>query len=150
MGGTVKWIPLPGRTIPSLLTWTPAARKEFPGFMEWNAQKVLVNVHKADSDDLLDRVTVYRAGMEPEALAMIEGELHRRGVTSAQIDAYRQECERQCLYHNDGTAKMCSLCRRPAVQEGWGWHRLMGKIPIVPRWMRYCKDHARKKPAPEA
>ena len=104
--------------------------------------KLLENIRRADTDDLLDRVTAYRASMEPDAIDMIEDELRRRGVKRQQIEAYAEECRRECLYLTDGTAKMCSRCRKPAVKEGWGWHRLMGKIPFLPRWMCYCKDHA--------
>src|SRR5436190_477070 len=102
-------------------------------------QKMLENIRAADTDDLLDRVTVFRANMEPEAVDLIEGELRRRGVGPKKIDAYREDCLRECLYHYDGTAKVCSFCRKPAVKEGWGWHRMLGKIPIIPRWLRYCK-----------
>lgn len=110
--------------------------------MIWDEKKVLENIRAADTDDLLDRITVYRANLEPVAIELIEGELHRRGIGANKIDAHREVCLRECLYHADGTAKMCSLCRKPAVREGWGWHRLMGKIPIMPRWLRYCKKHA--------
>ncbi len=109
--------------------------------MEFDAQKVLANIRSAAVDDLIDRVTVYRAGIEPAALALIEDELHRRGVKTAEMDAYWQRCRQECLFHADGTAKMCSFCRKPAVAQGWGWHRVLGKIPIMPRYMRYCKAH---------
>lgn len=109
--------------------------------MEPNETKVLANIRAADTGDLLDRVTAYRGGMEPATIELVEAELRRRGVRAAEIDAYREECERECLHHADGTAKMCSFCRRPAVAERWGWHRLIGKIPIMPRWLRYCRDH---------
>ena len=32
----------------------------------------------------------------------------------------------------DGTAVRCSFCHRPAVAEGWGWHRLWGVLPLFP------------------
>ena len=41
-------------------------------------ERIRDNVHKADTEDLLDRATVYRAGMEPEALEIIEEELHAK------------------------------------------------------------------------
>ncbi len=109
--------------------------------MEWNPQKLLVNIHKADTDDLIDRVTVYRAGMDAEAIELIEDELRRRGVKEQEIQSYWDECRGECLFHAGGSAKMCSFCRKPAVTERWGWHRLMGKVPIVPRRLRYCKEH---------
>ena len=109
--------------------------------MDWNPQKLVDNIGKADTDDLIDRITAYRAGMEPKAIELIEDELQRRGVTEASIDRYRRDCQAECLFYADGTAKVCSFCRKPAVAECWGWHRLMGKIPIVPRLLRYCSQH---------
>ena len=110
--------------------------------MEANAKKLLLNIRLADTEDLLDRVTVYRAGMEPDAIDMIVAELSRRGVQAAQIAEHAEICRNECLFDADGTAKMCSLCRKPAIMEGWGWHRVMGKLPLFPRWRRYCKKHA--------
>ncbi len=109
--------------------------------MEFDPQKVLLNVRRAETADLLDRVTAYRAGMEPEALEMIEDELADRGVTPAEIDRHAEACRQECLYHPDGAAAMCSFCRRPAVAEGRGWVRLLGLVPVLPRRYWYCKDH---------
>ena len=110
--------------------------------MHWDEQKVLLNIRQAETDDLLDRITAYRRGMEPEAIAMIERELHTRGVTAAQIAERQQEYARECLFLEDGTARMCSFCRKPAIEEGWGWHKLWGKMPLFLRRFRYCKEHA--------
>jgi hypothetical protein len=41
----------------------------------------------------------------------------------------------------DGTAVGCSFCHRPAVAEGWGWHRLWGLLPVFPRYYYYCSEH---------
>ena len=110
--------------------------------LEWDEQKVLVNIKKSDTDDLMDRITAYRAGMEPVAVEMIENELQGRGVTPEQIAARRKSYEQTCLFDADGSAKMCSQCRKPAILEKWAWHRLMNKIPLLPRRLRYCADHA--------
>lgn len=110
--------------------------------LDYDEQKTLLNIRKADNEDLLDRVTAFRAGMEPEAVALIEQELHRRGVTQAQIAERLELCQRECVYHADGTAKKCSLCRKPAIQETAGWQKLFGLIPVFPRPMCFCKDHA--------
>jgi hypothetical protein len=109
--------------------------------MEWDPQKVLANIQAAQTDDLLDRVTAYRQGMEPEALELIEAELHRRGVTATAIEERRQGYERECLFHADGAAMMCSFCRKPAVEQRWGWHKLWSRVPLFPRPLRYCKEH---------
>jgi hypothetical protein len=110
--------------------------------MEWDEEKLLLNIRQADTDDLLDRITAYRAGMEPEAIDLIERELHRRGVTAAQILDQAEAYRRECVFDANGIAKMCSTCRRPAVYEGWGWHKILGKVPLFPRWMRYCEEHS--------
>ncbi len=47
-----------------------------------DTQRLLLNVRQATDEDLLNRVTVYRAGMEPEALVVIEEELAQRGYRS--------------------------------------------------------------------
>ena len=109
--------------------------------MDWNPQKVLENIRKAETDDLLDRITAYRQGMEPEAIEMIEDELQRRGIGVAAIEKRRQACERECLFYQDGTAMMCSCCRLPAVAQAWGWHKLRNMVPLFPRRFRYCKTH---------
>lgn len=110
--------------------------------MDRNDERMIAKIREADSEDLLDRITVYRNGMESDAIELIEQELYRRGIKKGEVNAYLEKCSRECLFYSDGTAKECSLCRRPAVWEGWSWHRLMNKIPILPRKMRYCKEHA--------
>jgi hypothetical protein len=110
--------------------------------MERNEDKLLFNIRQADTDDLLDRITAYRSSMEPEAIDLIEQELHRRGVTAQQIAEHGEACQRECVFHADGSAKMCSFCRKPAVLEAWGWHKLWKRLPLFPRPMRYCKQHS--------
>jgi hypothetical protein len=109
--------------------------------MEWDEQKVLVNIRKADTDDLLDRITAFRAGMEPEAVEMVETELERRGVLDVDIAAHWESCQRECLFYADGTAMTCSFCRKPAVKRKWGWHKLWKRVFLFPLRLRYCKDH---------
>jgi hypothetical protein len=108
--------------------------------MHFNPTQVLTNARGATTDDLLDRVTVFRAGMEPEALDLFEMELRRRGVTTQQIELHARQYE-NCLRAPDGTALVCSRCRKPALIERWGWHRLWGVLPVFPRRVRYCNEH---------
>lgn len=110
--------------------------------MMWNEEIVRAKIQAATTGDLLDRITAYRKGMEPTAVAMIESELHRRGVTAAEIAEHRERCEKECVYFADGTAAKCSFCDKPAVREGWGWQKIMRTIPVFPRWLRYCRDHS--------
>ena len=114
--------------------------------MEWNEQKVLVNIRKSDTADLLNRITAYRPGMETEAIDMIEQELHRRGVTAAQIADHLETCKRECLFDVQGMALMCSRCRKPAVKRERGWYKLFWLVPVLPRSIYLCKEHAAKPP----
>ncbi len=103
--------------------------------------RVRANVRAASTEDLLDRATVYRSGMEPEALEIIEEELRRRGVTAAgQIDHAAQHLD--VIVDASGLPRRCARCPRPAVWCGWGWHRLWDKLPVVPRRLALCAKHA--------
>lgn len=108
--------------------------------MRFDTTKVLANARAASTEDLLDRVTVFRAGMEPEAIELFEMELHRRGVTPEQVAAHA-EVLRDCLRDISGAALVCSQCRRPALTTAWGWHWLWGKLPVFPRRYRFCDEH---------
>ena len=54
--------------------------------MLFDLERVKANVRQATTEDLLDRVTVYRAGMEDTALEVIEDELRARKLSAAEID----------------------------------------------------------------
>jgi hypothetical protein len=107
-------------------------------------------IRKAETEELLDRVTVYREGMEPAALDLMEGELDRRGVTRDQIAEHDASRRATAILLDDGTALRCSHCDRPAVVRAWGWHRLFGRVPVFPRRFALCAVHDRRKPPPEA
>ena len=109
--------------------------------MQLDLERVRKNVRSATTEDLLDRVTVYRAGMEPSALAIIEHELDQRGVTLDQIAEHEAMRRERMIELPDGTAMRCSFCERPAVAQGWGWHRIWGRIPVFPRRYAYCEVH---------
>jgi hypothetical protein len=108
---------------------------------DFNATKVRENARQATTSDLLDRVTAFRAGMEPEAIKIIEQELRDRGIGQMEIHAHRQETEGRHLVDPQGLACKCSFCTAPALGERWGWHWLWGKVPVFPRRYRYCQDH---------
>jgi hypothetical protein len=109
--------------------------------MKYDRERVQENVRKADTEDLLDRVTVYRAGMEPDALYIIEEELRRRGVTAADIDAHARRRDEAGVSDDGGAPARCSICNRPAVVRQWRWHRLWGVLPLFPRLFWYCAEH---------
>ena len=110
--------------------------------MDLDLERVRRNVERAETEDLLDRVTVYRDGMEPEALRLIEDELRRRGIDEDGVRTYAQEQDAQVLRAPEGWALRCSFCDRPAVTRGWGWHRMWGVLAVFPRPFRYCREHA--------
>jgi hypothetical protein len=114
--------------------------------LEFDPERVRQNVRQAATEDLLDRITVYAAGMESQALDIIERELRSRGVNREEIDAHQAERAREVITLPDGTAARCSFCHRPSVAQGWGWHRLWGLVPVFPRYYDYCDRH---RPAPE-
>jgi hypothetical protein len=110
-------------------------------FMLFDLERVKANVRMATTEDLLDRVTVYRAGMEVSALEVIEDELRARNVPRAEIQAHAERRRQETQMLPGGTAVCCNFCHRPAVAEGWGWHRLWGLLPLFPRFYHYCSEH---------
>jgi ATP-dependent helicase YprA (DUF1998 family) len=109
--------------------------------LQFDTQKCLVELRQADTADLLDRVTAYRQGMEPEAIELIEQELQQRGIDQAAMNAHAERCVGECLFDANGTAQSCSRCRRPAVAVVRRWQRLWRVLPIYSRSVRLCKEH---------
>ena len=112
--------------------------------MRLDLKRVAEFIRKADTEELLDRVTVYRAGMEPAALDLMEGELDRRGVSREEIAEHDAERRATAIMLPDGTALRCSECDRPAVVQARGWHKLFGMVPLFPRMFSYCAVHDRR------
>jgi len=109
--------------------------------MHLNLKRVAEFIRSAESEDLLDRVTVYRSGMEPAALDLMEMELDRRGFSRDDIAEHAAMRGESAILLADGTALRCSFCDRPAAVRKWGWHRIFGRIPIFPRIFAYCTEH---------
>jgi hypothetical protein len=107
----------------------------------FDAQRVWVNVRQATTEDLLNRVTVFRQGMEAEAIPIIESELWNRGVGAETIAAHEESLRGVVIMRGDGSAARCSFCHQPAVAHGWGWHKIREIVPLFPRFFYYCKDH---------
>src|SRR5262249_18726233 len=105
-------------------------------------EKVGLNVRAADTEDLLDRATVYRAGMEPAALELIDRELRERGVSAEQIAEHARRREGSLVLGRDGLPVRCAKCGRPAVTEACRWHRVWGLVPLFPRRVALCAEHA--------
>src|SRR5262245_7833765 len=109
--------------------------------MELDLEQVWANARRSSTVDLLDRVTIYREGMETEALAIIEAELNSRGVDWKQIAAYEEFRKADCLRSSDGTPLQCSRCRQPAVVRRQTWRYLLRFLPFVRLNRLFCREH---------
>jgi hypothetical protein len=112
-----------------------------PAMLEFDPEKVLLNARGATNEDLLNRVTVFRNQMEPEAVDIIERELRSRGVTAADQLAHADRFKDGVIVRTDGTVARCSVCRQPAIAQRWSWHWLWGKVPLFPVRVHYCRQH---------
>ena len=110
--------------------------------MALDLERVRRNIHDAETSDLLDRITAYRQGTEPEAVALIEEELRRRGVSAEDLLAHADHLKRNAIYLPNGTVARCSVCTRPASVRVRGWHYLWGLLPVIPQTYYYCANHA--------
>jgi hypothetical protein len=108
--------------------------------MKFDINRVRHNVRSAETADLLDRMTVYRNDIEPEALVVIQEELKTRGITADEILDHI-DGQGEVLKDTNGSARPCHFCRKPAVVVYWGWHRMFGRLPIFRRKFRACEDH---------
>src|SRR5271156_1918106 len=109
--------------------------------MKSDAHRVQENIRNAPTEDLLDRITVWQLEMEPTAVELIQQELRNRGVGQNQIEAHRTHRQASILTDGDTFPVKCSFCDRPAVKQGWGWHRLWQRVPIFPKFFSYCEHH---------
>ncbi len=109
--------------------------------MSLDLERVSANVRAAGTEDLLDRATVYREGMEPEALDLVDAELRARGVGPDELAAHRAKRAAGDVTWPDGLPRKCRRCDRPAVAVRRGWHRVWGWVPLFPRWFAECAEH---------
>ncbi|MCS7020403.1 MAG: hypothetical protein NZU63_01085 [Gemmataceae bacterium] len=110
-------------------------------FPPCDLRRVAEYVRQAETEELLDRVTVYRAGMEPAALELMEHELDRRGISPEEIADHEARRRQTAIMLPDGCALSCHFCWRPAVCQAWGWYKLWGLIPLFPRIFARCEVH---------
>lgn len=111
--------------------------------MRLDLRVVAENIRKAETEDLLDRATLYRDDMEEAALDLIEGELSRRGIGPDEIADHDRRRRATALQRADGSFVRCTFCDRPAVLRAWGWNRWVGIVPpVFPQWLAYCDAHA--------
>lgn len=117
--------------------------------MDFDLRKVAANIRAARTEDLLDRVTVYRDGMEPAAVDLMENELARRGLTPDRIAAHEQARRATALVGADGEVVTCALCDRPAVTRAWSWRIRWREWGLFPRRRPFCEVHAADYKPPE-
>ena len=99
--------------------------------MELDLNKVARYIRRAETEELLDRVTVYRDGMEPAAVDLMENELARRGLSPAEIEEHDRFRRETAILLADGAAM------RLAVASG-------GVLAACRRGIRSCAQrHAR-------
>jgi hypothetical protein len=110
--------------------------------------RVREDARSSSTENLLDRVTVYRGEIEGPALGVIESELTARGIGSVEVDAHAAMRQREGLSrHADGTVVRCTYCPRPATEHRWKWYKLWGWfLPLFPRFVHLCKEHAERLP----
>lgn len=106
-------------------------------------EQIRANVRAAHTNDLLDRVTVYRSGMEPEAVCLIEEELRHRGVTAEQQAEHASQYL-SVIRGQDGLPLYCDYCDYlvPAVWRGWRGYWYLGLVPLFPIRVALCPRHA--------
>lgn len=109
--------------------------------MKLDLERVRANVRRATTEDLLDRATLFRGGMEPEALEIIDEELRTRGVTPADRVGHETLRGVGLVRGADGLPRVCAKCGRPATWDGWTWGRLWWVLPSFPRWAALCEEH---------
>jgi hypothetical protein len=109
--------------------------------MRFDPAKTRTNVASATTEDLLDRATIWREGMEPEALDLIDAELRKRGVTLADLEAHASQRSTETIGGPDGTAAICYRCAKPAIEQCWVWGKLWYVLPLFPRRAYVCEDH---------
>jgi hypothetical protein len=103
--------------------------------------KVLANASRAETEDLLDRVTVFREAMEADALDIITAELARRGIRPEEIIEHERQLKHRIIKDQRGLPARCSFCNRAAVESAIGWHKLWRLLPLFRREFYYCDRH---------
>ena len=112
--------------------------------LPFDLDQVRKNVEEAEISDLLERATVFRAGMEPEALELIETELRRRGISFKEQAEFEAAQENTVLRDEAGLPLSCHKCSQLAVESHWVWH-WAGIIPIFRTRRSFCATHAPSK-----
>lgn len=104
--------------------------------MKLDGEAVKAWIRQAGTEELLDRATVYRDDMEPEAVDWIAAELARRDVSAEQMREHVQANLERQIVRRDGSVARCWFCQRPAAKRAW---RLRSRV--VPLRIYVCTEH---------
>lgn len=105
------------------------------------AESRLSRIRAMPSPELLDRVTVLRDQIDPEALELLHAELASRGIGPDEIGAHQREMKLKVIQHPDGMPAVCHQCGRAATFSRPEWHKLLGLVPLFPRQRYWCEEH---------
>src|SRR5438270_12218737 len=109
--------------------------------MQFDGEKVRANVRAAPAEDLLDRATVWRDNLEPEALDIVEAVLRERGIRPEELEAHARRRTDEGIRYHSGAAAICYCCPNPAVERKWVWWRFLNLLPLVPLRVSVCAEH---------
>ncbi|MSR32216.1 MAG: hypothetical protein EXR99_11990 [Gemmataceae bacterium] len=109
--------------------------------MRIDLNKVAGYAQNACTEELLDRVTLWRQGMEADALQILEMELAKRGITFQEVQNHAEQWSGRVARDASGLPLVCKQCPRPATVIGWSWVRILGLLPLFPRRCGYCDTH---------
>ena len=109
--------------------------------MKLDLEAVAAWIQRAETEELLERATVFRPEMEPVAVDLILAELARRGLSKAEIDGQAADRLARALVEASGAIARCRFCGRPATAVVWKWWRLFRIVPLIPLKMPVCERH---------
>ena len=112
--------------------------------MQLDLEKVRIYAKNADNRALLDRVTVFKQGMETAAIEIIKKELLQRGISQSDINQHENTYKDLVILGPEGLPRLCKKCALPAISREWGWLKVFGILPILPWQNLFCEDHKTK------
>lgn len=109
--------------------------------LRFHPEKCLELARQSTDGELLDQVVFFRPWLEEGAVAIMEAELHRRGIKSMDQRTHESKWSGKLLRDGQGFPKLCARCRRAATTRRIIWAKLFGLVPLFPRPEVYCPEH---------
>ena len=94
----------------------------------------------AETNDLIERVTIQRDDLDPEALTIIMQELLSRNISAETVSEYEKSRDK-FLYDSQGKPRLCNICGRPAISSIKSWLKFLRIVPIMPITEYCCEAH---------